>query len=62
MNGIAIGDTVKSLRFIESLGRGVPTGTNGVVVGVENGWLFVRFDGVQMTVSVIRKEIEKVEE
>lgn len=62
MSGIAIGDTVKSRRFIESLGRGVPTGTKGVVVGVENGWFFVRFDGVQMTVSVIRKEIEKVEE
>jgi hypothetical protein len=62
MSGIAIGDTVKSRRFIESLGRGVPTGAKGVVVGVENGWFFVRFDGVQMTVSVIRKEIEKVEE
>jgi len=62
MSGIAIGDTVKARRFIESLGRGVPTGTKGVVVGVENGWFFVRFDGVQMTVSVIRTEIEKVEE
>lgn len=45
MSGIANGDTVKSRRFIESLGEGVPTGTKGV-----------------MTVSVIRQEIEKVEE
>ena len=62
MSAMTPGQRVELKRSVATTQFIVEKGKQGIVQSVENGWLFVRFDGVRWIVPVQPFEVQVIEQ